>query len=188
MTKIELLQALSEKVCQCTKCNGLLDSRIQTVFGEGNPNAKIVLCGEAPGEKESETGRPFVGRAGELLDKIIKACDWKREDLYILNILKCRPPKNRLPSQEEAKNCEPYLKMQLKIINPKYIICLGGTAAKYILQTEESIGRLRKQWFSYKDAHVNADVLATYHPSYLLRNPAAKVDVWNDLQLLIQKL
>ena len=165
-----------------------LCNRTNTVFGEGSENAQIVFVGEGPGQTEDEEGRPFVGRAGELLTNMIIACGWQREDVYICNIVKCRPPNNRVPTPQEAQNCENYLKLQLKIINPKFIICLGATAAKYLLKLESPIGRLRGQWFKYTDAHVNADCIATYHPAYLLRNPSAKGLVAEDLSLVVNKL
>lgn len=189
MTKIELLQILSEKVSKCAKCPELVASRTQTVLHSGNPNAKILLLGEAPGQDEDEQGEAFVGKAGQLLTNILKSCDLDREkDVYICNILKCRPPRNRTPTAIETKNCEPYLKIQIKIINPKFIICLGATAIKYLLNMHYPMGYMRGKWLKYEDAHVNAEVLCTYHPSFLLRNPDAKKEVWEDMQSLIKKL
>lgn len=188
-TKIELLTKLNEKACNCTKCPELVANRTNVVLHSGNPNAKILFLGEAPGQDEDEQGEAFVGRAGQLLTNIIKACEWEREkDVYICNVLKCRPPKNRTPTDLEAKNCEPYLKIQIKIINPKFIVCLGATAAKHLLKIYHPMGYMRGKWFKYEDAHVNADVLCTYHPSYLLRNPDAKKDVWEDMQSLMEKM
>jgi DNA polymerase len=188
MKKIELLQILSEKVAGCIKCPELVANRTQVVFGEGNPNAKILFLGEASGQTEDELGRPFVGRAGQLLNNIIKSCGWLREDVFITNVCLCRPPNNRTPKEDEAKNCETYLKLQIKIVNPKFIVCLGATAARNLLKVDHPIGFMRGRWFKYEDAHVNADVICTYHPSYLLRNPKAKEDVWEDLQILIEKI
>jgi len=179
-----MLQMLSDKISECTRCQELAETRTQTVFGEGNPNAKIFFLGEAPGADEDKQGKPFVGRAGKLLDEIIKACGWTREDVYIGNILKCRPPGNRNPTKEESDNCESFLKLQLRIINPKYIVCLGTTAAQNLLHTDERISRMRGKWRYYGDIKV----LCTYHPSFLLRNPKAKKDVWDDLQILIKDI
>jgi DNA polymerase len=181
------LSKLNEKVCNCQKCPDLVANRTKTVFSSGNPNAKILFLGEAPGQDEDEQGEAFVGRAGQLLTSIIAACGWERDkDVYICNIVKCRPPKNRVPTETEAKNCEPYLKLQIKIINPRYIVCLGATATRYLLGVQHPMGYMRGKWFKYEDAHVNADVLCTYHPSYLLRNPAAKADVAEDMQSLVE--
>lgn len=187
MKKFELLNILNSKICKCTKCPELVANRTQTVMSSGNPNAKILFLGEAPGQDEDEQGKVFVGRAGQLLTNIITTCGWDREkDVYLCNILKCRPPKNRTPTEVEAKNCEPYLKLQIKIVNPRFIVCLGATATRCLLKVQHPIGYMRGKWFKYEDAHVNADVLCTYHPSYLLRNPAAKEDVWEDMQSLIK--
>lgn len=187
--KLELLNILNDKVCNCQKCPDLVANRTNTVLHSGNPGAKILLLGEAPGQDEDEQGEVFVGRAGQLLTNIITACGWDREkDIYLCNILKCRPPKNRTPTETEAKNCEPYLKIQIQIINPKFIVCLGATASRYLLKVQHPMGYMRGKWFKYEDAHVNADVLCTYHPSYLLRNPAAKEDVAEDMQSLVKKI
>ena len=183
MNKQEKLNILNEKVKVCDKCEELTLYRKNTVFGEGNPNG-IVFMGEAPGKNEDEKGRPFVGRAGELLDNILKACGLEREKVYILNVLKCRPPSNRVPAPEEAANCRPFLDLQLKIINPKYIVCMGASAANYLLNIKMPIGNMRNQWFEYG----GAKVLCTFHPAYLLRNPDAKKDMWEDLQLLLAEL
>jgi len=188
MNKIELLNILNEKVCQCTKCPELVENRTQTVLHSGNPNAKILFLAEAPGRDEDEQGEVLVGRAGKLFTNIIKACGWTREDVYCCNILKCRPPHNRTPTSQEAQNCEPFLKLQIRIVNPKYIVCLGSVAAQNLLKTEERITHLRGRWFQYVDRSVNAKVLCSYHPSYLLRNQSAKEDVWEDLQLLIKEI
>ncbi len=190
MKKIELLNKLSDKICNCTKCPELVENRTQTVMSSGSPNAKILLLGEAPGQDEDEQGEVFVGRAGQLLTNILKACGWDREkDVYLCNILKCRPPKNRTPTETEAKNCETYLKLQIKIINPKFIICLGATATKYLLKLDHPMGYMRGKWFKYEDAHVNADVICTYHPSYALRTgDKGKEAIWDDLQLLLSKM
>jgi len=184
LTKSQKLSLLDEKVKSCTKCKDLVESRTQTVFGDGNPEADVLILSEAPGKDEDEQGIPFVGRAGKLLDNIIEACGWKREDVYICNILKCRPPGNRNPNEDEAENCRAFLDLQIKIVNPKYIVCLGAVAAQNLLNIESPIGRMRGQWHTYN----TAKVLCTYHPAYLLRNPAAKKSVWEDLQILLKEM
>lgn len=182
--RLQELEQLSQCVADCRRCTELAETRTQTVFGTGDPNATLMFIGEAPGADEDRTGEPFVGRAGKLMSKIIEACHWNREDLYICNILKCRPPGNRNPSPEESENCREYLDAQIRLVDPDFIVCWGSVAAKNLLDSKEPIGRLRKQFFS----HGNASVLCTYHPSYLLRNPPAKKFVWEDLQLLMQKM
>ncbi|MCA9054472.1 MAG: uracil-DNA glycosylase [Planctomycetaceae bacterium] len=175
------LAALARKVAKCTRCHELATTRTQTVFGVGNPEARVMFVGEAPGADEDAQGEPFVGRAGQLLNRIIAACGWQREDIYICNILRCRPPGNRNPSEEEAANCREFLDGQIAIVNPEYIVCWGSVAAKNLLGRDEPIGRMREKWFE----HGRAKVLCTYHPSYLLRNPAAKKPVWEDMQRLL---
>ncbi|MFV0444208.1 MAG: uracil-DNA glycosylase family protein [Planctomycetaceae bacterium] len=180
----ERLAALARKVARCTRCQELAEARTQTVFGVGNPQARVMFIGEAPGADEDAQGEPFVGRAGQLLNRIIAACGWRREDIYICNILRCRPPGNRNPSDTEAANCREYLDGQIAIVNPEYIVCWGSVAARNLLGREDPIGRLREQWFE----HGGAQVLCTYHPSYLLRNPAAKKPVWEDMKLLLKAM
>lgn len=175
------LAELNACVKGCTRCKELADTRTQTVFGVGNPEAKVMFVGEAPGADEDAQGEPFVGRAGQLLNKIIVACGWKREDLYICNILRCRPPGNRTPLPQEAANCREYLDGQISIIDPDYIVCWGSCAAQNLLGQTESIGKMRQRWYQYGRARV----LCTYHPSYLLRNPEAKKPVWDDMQYLL---
>ncbi len=182
--RVAQLSVLSERVAACVKCQELASTRKQTVFGVGNPEAKILFIGEAPGADEDAQGEPFVGRAGQLMNDIITACRLKREDIYICNVLRCRPPGNRLPSPEEAGNCREYLDGQIALVNPEYIVCWGTTAAKNLLASEETIGKLRSRFFEYG----RAKVLCTYHPSYLLRNPAAKKDVWEDMKLLFSDM
>jgi DNA polymerase len=163
----------------------LAETRTQTVFGVGNPYAKLVFCGEAPGADEDRQGEPFVGRAGQLLTDIIeKGMKIRREDVYILNILRCRPPGNRTPLPVEAANCREFLERQLAIIQPQFICCLGAVAAQNLLQREESIGRLRGILHDLG----GIKVLCTYHPAYLLRNPAAKKYVWDDIQILMAEM
>lgn len=182
--RVSRLSALCDQVKGCTRCHELATTRKQTVFGVGNPQAKIMFIGEAPGADEDQQGEPFVGRAGQLLNDIIKACRMKREDIYICNVLRCRPPGNRLPSPEEANNCREYLDGQIAIVNPEYIVCWGSTAAKNLLASESPIGKMRGQFFQYG----RAKVVCTYHPSYLLRNPAAKKDVWDDMKFLFLEM
>lgn len=178
------LETLSQCVAGCTRCTELAETRTQTVFGVGDPEAKILFVGEAPGADEDRKGEPFVGRAGQLLDRIIAACNMKREEVYICNILKCRPPGNRNPTQTEADNCREYLDAQIAIVQPEYIVCWGSVAAKNLLNRTESIGKMRGRFY----LHGDAKVLCTYHPSYLLRNPAAKKDVWDDMKFLFKDM
>jgi DNA polymerase len=178
------LEVLRAEVAACMRCAELAAGRTQTVFGTGRPDARLVFFGEAPGADEDASGMPFVGRAGQLLTKIIEACTLSRDDVYIMNVLKCRPPDNRAPLPDEVANCRPFFERQLEIIRPEFICCLGASAARALLQTEEPIGRLRGRWFQCGTARV----ICTYHPSYLLRNPAAKRDVWDDMKLLMAAL
>ena len=175
------LNIIEQEVRKCEQCAELAAGRTQTVFGDGNPQARLCFLGEAPGRDEDRQGVPFVGRAGKLLNDIIEACTWQREDVYILNVIKCRPPENRNPAPEEAENCRGFLQRQLEIIKPEYICCLGTVAAQNLLDTKETIGRLRGQFHEYQ----GIKVLATYHPAYLLRNPSAKRQVWDDMQMLM---
>ncbi|MFN4241915.1 MAG: uracil-DNA glycosylase [Tepidisphaerales bacterium] len=169
----------------CTKCQ-LFRSRTQTVFGEGDVDAALMFVGEAPGENEDLQGRPFVGRAGELLDKQIAAMGLRREQVYIANVLKCRPPGNRAPAPEETVACTPYLKLQIDVVRPRVIVTLGLPATQYLLRTKAPMGRLRGQWHSYR----GIDVMPTYHPAYVLRNytPETRRMVWSDLQKVMDKL
>lgn len=175
------LAILADKVKGCTRCRELAETRQQTVFGVGNPQARILFIGEAPGADEDEQGEPFVGRAGQLLNQIIAASRLKREEVYICNILKCRPPGNRTPLETECANCREYLLGQLATIDPEYIVCWGTVASQNLLSTTITIGKLRGRFLQFG----RAKVLCTYHPSYLLRNPAAKKDVWKDMQFLM---
>jgi uracil-DNA glycosylase family 4 len=182
--RVRSLAILRQQVADCTLCTELAVTRTQTVFGVGRPDARLCFFGEAPGAEEDASGEPFVGRAGQLLTKIIEACTLSREDVYILNVLKCRPPENRTPLPDEVANCRTFFERQLATISPEFICCLGTTAAQALLQTTEPIGKLRRRWFSYGAAQV----ICTYHPSYLLRNPAAKRDVWDDMKLLMAQM
>jgi DNA polymerase len=172
------LTVLQDVVVGCQRCPELASSRTNTVFGVGDPAAKILFLGEAPGADEDAQGEPFVGRAGQLLNDIITACRLRREEIYICNVLKCRPPGNRTPLEGECLNCREFLDGQLAAIDPEYIVCWGTTAAQNLLQTKQPIGKLRQQFFR----HGRAKVVCTYHPSYLLRNPPAKKDVWEDMK------
>jgi uracil-DNA glycosylase len=180
----EKLRVLSERVSQCTRCAELSQTRTQTVFGVGDPEARIMFLGEAPGADEDRQGEPFVGAAGQLLNRILEASKLKRSEVYICNILRCRPPGNRTPAPDEAANCREYLEGQIEIVDPDYLVCLGSVAAKNLLSSMESIGKLRGRFLNYG----RAKVVCTYHPAYLLRNPAAKKDVWADMKFLMHDL
>lgn len=183
--KLAQLQVIQAEVAACARCSELAGTRTQTVFGVGNPNARLVFVGEAPGADEDAQGEPFVGRAGQLLNDIItKGMKLRREDVYILNVLKCRPPGNRTPAPNEVINCRGFLDRQLEVLQPEFLCCLGSVAAKAILNTELSIGRLRGKFHEYR----GIPVLCTYHPAYLLRNPAAKKEVWEDIKLLMNRM
>lgn len=178
------LRLLAQEVSQCMLCSELADRRTQTVFGVGNPNARLVFLGEAPGADEDRAGEPFVGKAGQLLTKIIEACQLNREDVYILNVLKCRPPGNRNPTPDETSRCRPFFEKQLEIIRPEIICCLGAIAATTLLETTMSVGRLRGQLHQWR----GIPVAVTYHPAYLLRNPAAKKTTWADMKMVMREL
>ena len=178
------LKVLQDEIATCTKCDELSSKRAQTVFGIGNPAARLVFVGEAPGAQEDREGQPFVGEAGQLLDKIMGACKLTRDDVFILNTVKCRPPGNRNPVQNELANCWGYAERQLEILQPEFICCLGSVAARTLLKTTQSLGRLRKQFHAYRGSRV----LVTYHPAYLLRTPSAKRHVWDDMKMLMQEM
>ncbi len=186
------LAALREAVSTCRKCEHLAAFRTQTVFGAGNPHAELMFVGEAPGADEDKQGEPFVGRAGELLTKIINAMGLSRDDIYIANVLKCRPDMppnasgNRPPTAEEMQRCLPYLREQIAIIQPRILVALGKTAMTGLTGTDEPMGAMRGRWFTFE----NIPLLATYHPSYLLRNGSntEKRKVWEDMMLVMGKL
>ncbi len=179
----DVLAELAKQVAQCTRCPELVANRTQTVFGVGNPYSELVFIGEAPGVDEDKQGEPFVGRAGQLLTAMItNGMGMRREDVYICNILRCRPPNNRTPTREEADRCRPWLDATLAVIQPKYICCLGNVAAQNLLRTDVGIGKLRGKVWEYD----RAKVVCTYHPAFLLRNPAMKREAWEDLKLLLQ--
>jgi len=176
------LAEFEKSISDCRECN-LWKGRTNFVFGVGNPHADLVLVGEAPGREEDLQGEPFVGRAGRLLDKILAAINLKREEVYICNILKSRPPENRTPHQDEIDACLPYLETQLEIINPKLIVALGATAAQTLLKVKTPLGKLRSQLWKWK----SFNLVTTYHPAALLRNAGWKRPTWEDFQW-IQKL
>ncbi|SRR5579883_151894 len=171
------LEVLESQIHDCQKCR-LGPLRKKFVFGVGNPNAKLMIIGEAPGADEDEQGIPFVGRAGQLLTKMLKAIEFEREDVYIANILKSRPPNNRDPKPDEVETCEPYLWKQISLIKPKIILCLGRIAGTNLLKTNESLGKMRGQVFDL----FGVNVVVTYHPAALLRNPDWKHGAWEDLK------
>ncbi|MBK7701402.1 MAG: uracil-DNA glycosylase [bacterium] len=173
------LESLAAEVAVCTACK-LHPTRTQTVFGSGNPDARVLFIGEAPGRNEDEQGLPFVGRAGQLLTDILRAIRFERDEVYICNILKCRPPENRDPEPDEAGACEPFLRRQLAIIQPHLICCLGRHAAMTLLDTRASLRSLRESVHFYQ----GIPVLATFHPAALLRNPHWKRDTWEDVRKL----
>lgn len=179
----ELLDTLEVSMQKCKKCE-LCKERNNVVFGSGNPCAKLVFVGEGPGYDEDMQGLPFVGRAGKLLTKIIEAMGFKRSDVYIANIVKCRPPQNRNPLPTEMLACEEYLTRQLELIKPKVICALGKTAAQALLRTEEPISRMRGKFYNYR----GITLMPTYHPAYLLRNPSDKKLVWHDVKKIILEL
>ena len=178
------LDQLCQQVAGCEQCPELASHRTQTVFGVGNVRARLCFFGEGPGADEDRQGEPFVGRAGQLLNKIIEACTLKREDVYILNTVKCRPPGNRNPEAEEIDNCRHFFEKQFEIIQPEYIVCLGLVAARSILHVPKSLGSMRGRLHPWR----GAQVLVTYHPAYLLRNPPAKKDTWADMQFLMSEM
>jgi uracil-DNA glycosylase family 4 len=172
----DTLERIAAELDGCTRCK-LHRGRRNIVFGVGNSRAELVFVGEGPGHDEDVQGEPFVGRAGKLLTQMIEAMGLRRADVYICNVVKCRPPENRTPEKDEIATCSPFLLRQLAAIQPKVIICLGGVAAQTLLGTNQPISRYRGQWFDFRGARL----LATYHPAYLLRNPNAKGEVWKDL-------
>jgi uracil-DNA glycosylase family 4 len=180
------LQVLATRVAGCLRCAALCSTRTQTVFGVGPIDPELCFIGEAPGADEDRLGEPFVGAAGQLLNRILAACGLKREEVYICNILRCRPPGNRTPAADEAANCREYLEKQLELVRPKFICALGGSAAQNLLNTTESLGRLRRRFHDYR----GIPVLCTYHPAFLLphRSPEKKKDVWEDMKLLLAKM
>jgi uracil-DNA glycosylase family 4 len=180
-TASESLEALHGEIHECTKCP-LGHTRLTFVFGTGDPHADVMFVGEAPGADEDAQGEPFVGRAGQLLNKIIEAVGMKREEVYICNILKCRPPNNRDPEPTEMDLCVPYLYKQIDLVKPKFILCLGRISAQWLLQTNESLGNLRGKVHDFR----GTKLIVTYHPAALLRNPNWKRPAWEDMKMFKQ--
>jgi uracil-DNA glycosylase len=179
----DTLLKVREDLGECTRCK-LHSTRHTIVFGDGNPRAELVFVGEGPGADEDAQGLPFVGRAGKLLTQMIEAMGLQRKDVYICNVVKCRPPGNRQPEEDEVSTCSPFLFRQIDVIAPKVIVCLGAVAAKTLLQTNRGISQFRGEWLEFR----GRKLLATYHPAYLLRNPPAKSEVWKDLQKVMAVL
>jgi uracil-DNA glycosylase family 4 len=180
LTPVDGLAAIRADIGDCTRCKLHTLGRTQIVFGVGNPEADLMFVGEAPGRDEDLQGYPFVGRAGQLLTKIIEAIALKREDVYIANVIKCRPPENRNPEPDEVETCEPFLFRQIDVIKPKVIVALGKFGAQALLKTLDPISRLRGRVFEYR----GAKLIPTFHPAYLLRNPSSKREVWEDMKLV----
>src|ERR1051326_91668 len=176
---VQLLRAIREDIGDCTRCKLHKQGRKQIVFGVGNPRAQLMFVGEAPGADEDKQGEPFVGRAGQLLTKIIEAIDLKREDVYIANVIKCRPPGNRNPEPDEVAVCQPFLFQQIDIIQPRVIVALGTHAAHALLQTDTPISRLRGKVLEFRGG---SRLVPTFHPAFLLRSPERKRDVWEDMK------
>ena len=179
----DTFQLIRETIGDCTRCK-LHKGRTNIVFGVGSVKAQLVFVGEGPGRDEDIKGEPFVGRAGKLLTQMIEAMGLRREDVYICNVVKCRPPENRLPEKDEITTCSPFLFRQIDVIRPKVICCLGSCASQTLLQTTQGISRFRGEWFDFR----GSKLIATYHPAYLLRNPNAKGEVWKDLQKVMTVL
>jgi uracil-DNA glycosylase family 4 len=181
--KDDTLPRIREDLGECTRCK-LHKGRNKIVFGDGSAKAELVFIGEGPGADEDAQGLPFVGRAGKLLTQMIDAMGLQRKDVYICNVVKCRPPGNRAPEPDEVQACSPYLLRQVDAIKPKVIVCLGAVAAKTLLQTTRGISQIRGEWLEWR----GRKLMVTYHPAYLLRNPPAKADVWKDLQKVMLEL
>ena len=181
--KDDTLLKIREDIGDCTRCK-LHKGRHKIVFGDGNAKAELVFIGEGPGADEDMQGLPFVGRAGKLLTQMIEAMGLQRKDVYICNVVKCRPPENRAPEPDEVTTCSPYLLRQIDVIQPKVIVCLGAVAAKTLLETTRGISQFRGEWLQWR----GRKLMATYHPAYLLRNPNAKGEVWKDLQKVMAEL
>jgi uracil-DNA glycosylase len=178
------LRAIREDIGDCKRCALHKQGRKQIVFGVGNPTAELMFVGEAPGADEDEQGEPFVGRAGQLLNNMISAMGLKREDVYIANICKCRPPGNRTPEREECDTCGPFLFRQIDAIQPKVVVALGAVAAKTLLRVNDTMANLRGHWYDYR----GRKLAVTYHPAYLLRDPRQKAEAWKDLQRVMKEL
>jgi len=178
------LRLIREEIGDCTRCRLHKQGRKQIVFGVGNPRAELMFIGEAPGADEDEQGEPFVGRAGQLLNNMIKAMGLRREDVYIANIIKCRPPGNRTPERDECETCSPFLMRQIEVIGPKAIVALGAVAAKTLLAINAPMSELRGRWYDFR----GTKLAVTYHPAFLLRDPRQKKETWKDLQMVMKEL
>ena len=178
------LRAIREDIGDCTRCRLAKQGRKQIVFGVGNPRAELMFIGEAPGADEDQQGEPFVGRAGQLLNNMIKAMGLRREDVYIANIIKCRPPGNRTPERDECETCSPFLMRQIATIKPKAIVALGAVAAKTLLAINAPMTELRGKWYDFRGTRL----AVTYHPAFLLRDPRQKKEAWKDLQMVMKDL
>ena len=193
---VKALQIIREDLGDCTRCPLHKQGRKQIVFGVGNPTADLMFVGEGPGADEDEQGEPFVGRAGQLLNNMIKAMGITREQVYIANIVKCRPPGNRTPEREECETCSPFLMRQIAVIKPSVIVALGATAAKTLLAMNSSMAQLRGRFYDFKPAGVRSSdpnwegckLAVTYHPAFLLRDPRQKGEAWKDLQMVMKEL
>ena len=179
-----VLRLIREDIGDCTRCRLHQQGRKQIVFGVGNPNAELMFIGEAPGADEDIQGEPFVGRAGQLLNNMIKAMGLRREDIYIANIIKCRPPGNRTPERDECDTCSPFLMRQIEAIKPRAIVALGAIAAKTLLAVNASMSELRGRWYDFR----GTKLAVTYHPAFLLRDPRQKKEAWKDLQMVMKEL
>jgi uracil-DNA glycosylase family 4 len=189
---ITALKLIREDLGDCIRCK-LHKGRTNLVFGVGNPSAELMFVGEGPGADEDAQGEPFVGRAGQLLNNMIKAMGLRREDVYIANIVKCRPPGNRTPEPDECETCSPFLMRQIAVIKPKVVVALGATAAKNLLAMNSSLGDLRGRFYDFKPAGSDSSfpgsrLAVTYHPAYLLRDPRQKGEAWKDLQMVMKFL
>ncbi len=181
---MQALRLIREDIGDCTRCKLHLQGRKQVVFGVGNPNADLMFIGEAPGADEDTQGEPFVGRAGQLLTNMIKAMGLSREEVYIANIIKCRPPGNRQPERDECETCSPFLMRQIDAVHPKVIVALGAVAAKTLLAISAPMMELRGRWFDFR----GTKLAVTYHPAFLLRDPRQKKETWKDLQMVMKEL
>jgi len=184
MTPEKALRAIREDIGDCTRCVLHKQGRKQIVFGVGNPKADIMFVGEAPGADEDQQGEPFVGRAGQLLNNMISAMGLRRQDVYIANIIKCRPPGNRTPEREECDTCSPFLMRQIDVVGPKMLVALGAVAAKTLLGVNDAMVNLRGRIYDFR----NTKLAVTYHPAYLLRDPRQKKEAWKDLQMVMRHL
>jgi len=178
------LRMIREDLGDCTRCRLHQQGRKQIVFGVGNPKSDLMFIGEAPGADEDEQGEPFVGRAGQLLNNMIKAMGLRREDVYIANIIKCRPPANRTPERDECETCSPFLMRQIAVIKPKVVVALGAVAARTLLAINAPMAELRGRWYDFR----GTKLAVTYHPAFLLRDPRQKKEAWKDLQMVMKEL